>query len=90
LAEWLESLEGTPGLDGEPGAPGVPGAGFNYIHTQTAPATVWTIDHNLGGKPNVALVDNEGNEFDGEVFYNNINTITASFGVVVSGTAYLS
>lgn len=75
---------------GVPGPAGTPGAGFNYVHTQGSPAAVWTINHNLGGYPNVTLVDNAGQEFDAEIEYASTNQIIATLAYSISGNAYLS
>ncbi|MFV4649319.1 hypothetical protein ACNJUT_22250, partial [Mycobacterium tuberculosis] len=36
----------APGAQGPQGPPGASGAGFTF--TQAAPATTWTVNHNLG------------------------------------------
>jgi hypothetical protein len=75
---------------GVPGPAGAAGAGFNYVHTQGVAADIWTINHNLGGYPNVTLVDNAGAEFEGEVEYPSPNTIVVTLAYSISGKAYLS
>lgn len=40
-------------LRGEPGPPGP--AGNEYIHTQSSPSRTWTIVHNFGREPDVAV-----------------------------------
>jgi hypothetical protein len=42
------------------------GAGAAYVHTQASPATTWTINHNLGFRPSVELLDSGSQEIDGD------------------------
>jgi len=62
----------------------------SYEHTQGASSNSWVIDHNLGFKPNVTVVDSAGNIVEGEIAYTNSNSITVSFQASFSGYAYLS
>lgn len=78
---------------GAPGPPGMPGSGSGgsafYNHTQGTAATVWTINHGLGMKPSVAVVDSAANEVIGDVHHLNANSLTVTFGAAFSGTAHL-
>jgi hypothetical protein len=62
------------------------------VHTQTTPATVWTIDHNLGFRPGGVTVE----ETDGtEIRWSDrddptVNRTVLTFLVPVAGRAYLS
>lgn len=40
-------IPGPPGPPGPAGPPGPPGDGGGYLHTQTTPASNWTIPHGL-------------------------------------------
>jgi hypothetical protein len=48
------------------------------------------INHNLGFKPNVTVVDSAGTIYEGEITYTNPNSLTVSFSAAFSGKAYLS
>jgi hypothetical protein len=71
-----------------PGAAG--GGDLAYVHTQTSPATLWTVVHNLGKNPSVEVVDSGGSEIIPDVHYDNINQVSISFGSATSGKAYLN
>jgi hypothetical protein len=77
------------GVRGPKGSDGVSG-GLYYEHTQLVAATVWTINHGLGGFPSVTTVESDGDEIKGDVTYVNANQITVTFSALVSGKAYLS
>jgi ribosomal protein L2 len=63
-----------------------------YKHTQSTPATVWTINHNLGTQaPIVDVFYNDGGQMT-KVLPSNIqvvnsNTVTLTFSTPISGTA---
>jgi|APCry1669192806_1035432.scaffolds.fasta_scaffold00836_10 hypothetical protein len=61
-----------------------------YVFTQTTPASVWVINHNLGKFASVNIVDSANDEVIGEVHYNSINQITITFSAAFSGMAYLN
>jgi hypothetical protein len=62
----------------------------SYEHTQGSTSNSWVINHNLGFKPNVTVVDSAGNIVEGEVAYTNSNSLTVSFQSSFSGSAYIS
>ena len=61
-----------------------------YHHTQSTASATWTITHNLGWYPNVTVQDSSGSVVEGEIAYNNSNTLTVTFTGAFSGDAYLS
>lgn len=61
-----------------------------YEHTQGVVSSSWVINHNLGFKPNVTVVDSAGTIYEGEIAYTNLNSLTVSFSQAFSGKAYLS
>ena len=65
-------------------------ARVSYEHTQGSASSSWVVNHNLGFKPNVTVVDSAGNIVEGEISYTNSNSITVSFQSAFSGYAYLS
>jgi hypothetical protein len=62
----------------------------SYEYTQGSASNSWVIEHFLGFKPNVTVVDSAGNIVEGEIAYTNTNSLTVSFQSAFSGYAYLS
>lgn len=65
-------------------------SGSSYTHNQAVPAATWTVTHNLGYNPNVAIVDSSDRLVVGEVQYIDLNTLEVSFTAAFGGSAYLS
>ena len=61
-----------------------------YTHDQSSPATTWSITHNLGYKPNVAVADTSDTLCFGDVDYTNDNALVVTFAQSFGGKAYLS
>ncbi|VTU32348.1 hypothetical protein H4CHR_02993 [Variovorax sp. PBS-H4] len=61
-----------------------------YQHAQAVPEAVWTVTHNLGKFPSVAVVDSAGSHVEGDIEYLDINTVRLSFAGGFSGIAYLN
>ena len=61
-----------------------------YIHNQTAPASTWTVVHNLNKYPAVSVVDSAYQEVIGEVEYLTPNTLEVRFTAPFSGQAYIN
>lgn len=76
---------GTPGLQGPPGT-----GGAGYVHTQASPAATWTINHNLGFRPSVELIDAGGAEFDGEIVHTSLNQTVVYLDEATAGLARLN
>ncbi len=62
----------------------------SYVHTQTTPATMWEITHNLTMVPNVRTEDLTGGDIEGVIEILNQNQLRIYFSQAVSGKAYLS
>jgi hypothetical protein len=60
------------------------------VHTQVSAASTWTVTHNLGGYPNVTVVDSAGTRVEGDTRYIDQNTVQLSFSAPFSGQAVLS
>lgn len=73
---------------GPQGPPGPSGAG--YIHTQTTASTTWTINHNLGFRPAVELLDSGAQEIDGAVAHPSVNQTIVTLNPATAGIARLS
>lgn len=69
---------------------GASGNTRRHVHSQATPSTAWVINHTLGGKPSVTVVDSADTYVIGEVTYNSTSQITVSFTSPFSGYAYLT
>ena len=61
-----------------------------YTYTQVSPLDTWVIEHNLGKKPVVVLVDDTDTVIVGTIKYDSLNQLTVTFTEAVSGKAYLN
>ena len=61
-----------------------------HVHTQSTSSTIWTINHSLGGRPSVTVVDSSDTMVIGEVTYVNNTQVRVSFSAAFSGKAYLT
>lgn len=87
-----QGIQGPAGPAGPTGAtgPAGPTQTLGYAHTQNTVSSTWSITHNLGFYPNVVTEDSAGTVIEGEIVYNNVNTVTLTFSTATSGKAYLS
>lgn len=60
-------------------------AAIGYLHTQTDPASTWTVNHNLGYKPAVELYTVGGMEFEAEVLHTSVNQCVVYLVVEIAG-----
>ena len=66
-------------------------SGGFYNHIQGSPATVWTINHNMGYNPGgIIVLDSAGAVVEGSYEFPNVNRVIATFSSGFSGNAYLS
>lgn len=73
------------------GAQGPPGAaGASYLHTQASPASTWTVNHNLGARPVIAVRDTGGQEILAAITHASANQALISFVAAKTGTAFCS
>jgi len=61
-----------------------------HTHSQAMASTEWVINHTLGGKPSVTIVDSADTVVVGEVTYNSNSQVTVTFTAAFSGYAYLT
>lgn len=61
-----------------------------HVHSQPVVSSVWAINHTLGGKPQVTIVDSADTVVVGEVTYNSNSQVTVTFTAPFSGYAYLT
>lgn len=64
--------------------------GGTFTHTQYSASSSWTINHNLGYKPNVTVVDSSGSIVEGTIQYTSQDSIVLLFSASFAGTAHLS
>ena len=64
--------------------------GVAYTHLQSLPNTVWTINHNLGMRPAVTILDTGGNEVEADVVHTSFNQLVIRFAVPIAGIARLT
>lgn len=62
----------------------------SYIHVQDTPSDTWTINHNLGRRPSVTIVDSADSVVFGNVKYESDDLITVTFSAATAGKAYLN
>lgn len=65
-------------------------AGVSYTHVQDTPSDIWTINHNLGRRPSVTVVDSADTVVYGNVQYISDDTIEVTFSAGFAGKAYLN
>ena len=65
-------------------------SGVAYTHTQSVPLAVWTVNHNLGTRPAVAIVDSGGNEVEADVVHMSANQLLIRFAIPFTGLARLT
>lgn len=72
----------TAGPQGPPG-----GAAYEFV--QASPATIWTINHNLGYRPSVEILDAGSQEIDAEVAHPSVNQTVVTLNPASAGLARL-
>jgi hypothetical protein len=60
-----------------------------YVHQQSTPATTWTINHGLGYRPSVELLDSGSQEIDGEIAHPTVNQTVVTLSPATAGLARL-
>ena len=61
-----------------------------HVHEQGVASTTWLINHTLGGKPSVTIVDSADTHVFGEIQYLSNSQIQVTFSAAFSGKAYLT
>ena len=62
----------------------------NFVHDQGSTAAQWVINHNLGKKCAVTVVDSSNQVVIGQVTYNSNNQVTLDFESSFSGKAFFN
>ncbi len=90
--EWEEMVSDVLGrlsvVESTGGGGGSAGTGSSYVHVQSAAAATWTVEHNLGTKPVVAVVSTGGDLLLAEIAYPSNSTTVITFGQPYAGSAY--
>jgi hypothetical protein len=68
----------------------VAGRVSRFVFTQALPSDEWIIDHELGGRPSVTIVDSAATTVIGEVSYVSNSRVIVRFTSPFSGFAYLT
>lgn len=71
------------------GPQGPAGSGA-YIHTQSTVAGTWTINHNMGFRPAVELLDSGSQEIDGDISHPTVNQTVVTLNPASAGLARLT
>lgn len=69
------------------GVQGPPGSVPVFVHTQNTPALTWSINHHLGFRPSVEILDTGGNRLLAQVVHVSIFQAIAYFNSPTAGTA---
>ena len=67
----------------------LPATDDSYFHTQGSAANVWTVTHNLGFRPDVAVTDTGGSVVVGAVAHTSLNELQITFSAAFAGFANL-
>jgi hypothetical protein len=65
-------------------------SGVAYTHQQFVPAALWTINHNLGIWPAVAIFDTGGHEVEADIAHQSSNQLLIRFAIPIAGLARLT
>lgn len=66
------------------------GSDANWVHTQTVPLKIWTINHPLHKKVSVEIQDTAGTQMIGKIVKNDGNQVILEFNFPFSGVAILN
>jgi hypothetical protein len=73
------------------GPPGPVGPPINtYQHTQAVPAATWQVNHHLGRKPNISVIDGSGRVCLADIDHTSLDLAVITFPVAFAGTAVCS
>lgn len=75
------------GIPREVAGGSVVSATTSYIHTQSMTSSVWEIQHDLGRKPSVSVMDTAGTVYLCNIRHLSDNACTVSLATAMNGTA---
>lgn len=78
------------GIQGPPGPQGPPGSSGSdiYDHVQSSASATWTVNHNLGVKPDVEVRNTGGQVVGAEVVHVSVNQTIIYFSLPMTGSAH--
>lgn len=79
---------GPPGLPGLQGPPGP--SGTSYEHVQSSASSSWIVNHNLGYRPGVTVLNSGSQEVIAEIIHTSVNQVVIGFITPISGLARLT
>lgn len=82
-AEWINSLQGEAGPEGD-------SASLSVEFVQTVASDVWVINHFLNFRPNINVVDNNGEVVYCQILHTNKNQSIVTFADPTTGIATCS
>jgi hypothetical protein len=85
VAQVVEVVDQGP--QGPVGPAGPPGSVLEFRFTQAAPASSWTVNHNLGFLPTVTVYSVGGVEVEALVTHTSVNQSVISFSSPAAGSA---
>ena len=62
----------------------------NFVFTQGTPASQWVVNHDLGKKCSVTVVNSANEVVIGQITYNSDNQVTLDFDGSFSGKAFFN
>ncbi len=62
-------------------------AGSQFVYTQASDSASWTVNHNLGHRPQVTLLTVGGSEFFADITHNSVNQLTVTLKTALAGSA---
>jgi hypothetical protein len=81
----IETVEAGP--QGPPGPQGAVGVPQSYLHTESSPASSWTVNHNLGFRPTCTVFSVGSVEVEAEVTHISNTQSIIFFVQPTAGTA---
>ena len=64
--------------------------GIAYTHVQLVAEAIWTVNHNLGMRPAVTILDSGGTEVEADVMHMSTNQLVIRFAIPLAGVARLT
>jgi hypothetical protein len=86
----VDGRQGPPGPPGPPGQDGTEGAGATYEHTQSSASDAWIVNHGLGRRPAVTVLDISGAEIEVDIRHMSLNQCRVYLSVPTVGTVICS
>lgn len=80
-------LSPNQGLRGPSGPPGDGGVAEKYVHTQSAPATEWIVNHNFGQRPQIDVFTVGWLQIEAEILHVTVNQAVIYLNSAQSGFA---